>query len=398
VTQQTGIERGQVPPEPSHTDPAIHRWLRGMRDHHPVYFDEAIQTWRVFRYEDVLRILTDPVVFSNDMPRVMPQQGFTRGNVAMMDPPQHTRVRALTSRAFTPRVVASLAPRVAEITNELLDAAEAKGDQVDIIAELAYPMPVTVIADLLGVPQSDQELFKGWADGMLSIKTGDIQTVEFVEAIERSQQELSDYLLEQVAAKRLRPGDDLISALIAAELDGSRLDDDEIANFSGLLLMGGHVTTTLILGNALLCLDEYPQVRDELRANLGLVPKFMEEVLRYRPVFIINARVTNDEVVLRDQVIAKDTLVVSSLLSANHDERQFADPERFDPHREPNPHLGFGHGVHYCMGAPLGRMETRIALEILFTRYPDLHVTPGTVPEFYETGLCGVKGLPVTLR
>lgn len=398
MTQQASVPRGQVPPEPSHTTAEVHPWLRGMRDHHPVWFDERIQSWRVFRYDDVQRILTDPAVFSNDMARVMPQQEFTRGNVAMMDPPQHTRTRALTGKVFTSRVVQAMEPRVAEITHGLLDAAERKGDEVDIVAELAYPMPVTVIADLLGVPQSDQELFRGWAERMLSIGNGDIQTVEFVQAVERSQRELRDYLLEQVAAKRRRPAEDLMSGLIAADLDGQRLDDDEIANFSSLLLMGGHVTTTLILGNALLCLQEFPAVRDEVRADPRLIPAFVEEVLRYRPVFIVNARVTNSPVELRGQHIPADTLVISSLLSANHDERQFADPERFDLHRRPNPHLGFGHGIHYCMGAPLGRLETRVALEILFARYPDLHVTPGAEPEFYETGLCGVKSLAVTLR
>jgi cytochrome P450 len=398
MTQQTPAVCDQASPEPSHNDPAIYDWLRDKRDSSPIYFDETIHAWRVFRYDDILRILRDSASFSNDMPRVMPQQSFTRGNVAMMDPPKHTQIRAIVSRAFTSRVVALLEPRVAEITNQLLDAAAARGNEIDLIEDLAYPMPVMVIADLLGVPRADQELFRRWADSLLSIKSGDIQTAEFVDAIEGSQRELHDYLLQRVSARRMRPGDDLISGLLAADVDGQRLDDEEIANFCSLLLMGGHVTTTLILGNAMLCLDMNPKARAEVQADRTKLPRLIEEVLRYRPVFIVNARVTNCAVDLRGHAIPANALIFSSLMSANHDERQFPEPERFDIHRDPNPHLGFGHGIHYCMGAPLGRLETRLALDILLTRYPDLMVTPGSTPEFYETGLCGVKSLAVTLE
>jgi cytochrome P450 len=388
----------QITAEPSHNDPAIHAWLRDKRDSSPVLFDETMHSWRVFRYADVLRILSDPVNFSNDMARVMPQQEFTRGNVAMMDPPKHTHIRSIVSKAFTPRVVAGLEPRVVEITNDLLDQAIARGNEFDLVEDLAYPMPVMVIADLLGVPRSDQGLFRGWADSLLSIKGGDIQSAEFVQAIERSQRELRDYLRQQVADRRAHPGDDLISGLIAADVDGQRLDDDEIANFASLLLMGGHVTTTLILGNAVLCLAENPGARAEATEDRAKLPRLIEEVLRYRPVFVVNARVTNNEVVLGGQSIPPDSLVLSSLMSANHDERQFDNPGRFDIHRDLNPHLGFGHGIHYCMGAPLGRLETKLALDILLTRFPDFALTPGGVPQFYDTGLCGVKSLPVTLR
>jgi cytochrome P450 len=397
TTQQVSEQRSEIPPQPPHSDPAIHDWLRARRNDSPVYFDEMIRAWRVFRYADVARILTDSATYSADVSRVMPQQSFIAGNIAMMDPPMHTRVRSIVSRAFTPKVVAGLEPRVAAITNQLLDTAVAKGDQFDLIEDLSYPMPMMVIADLLGVPQSDLGLFRGWAEGMLSIKV-DIQSAEFVQAIERARRQLCDYLLELVAYRRGRPGDDLISGLIAADVDGERLDGEVVANFSGLLLMAGHVTTTLVLSNTMLCLEENADARAEVLADRNKLPRLIEEVLRYRPAFVINLRVTNRDVVLHGQTIPASSLVFSSLWSANHDERQFADPGRFDIHRDPNPHLGFGQGIHYCIGAPLGRLETRVALDILLTRFPGIAMTPGTSPEFYESGLCGVRSLQMTFN
>jgi cytochrome P450 len=390
-------EQLDLPPQPPHSDPAIHDWLRARRDETPVYFDPMIRAWRVFRYADVAHILTDSATYSADVSRVMPQQSFIEGNIAMMDPPTHTQVRSIVGKAFTPRMVAGLEPSVVAITNELLDAAVEKGGEFDLIEDFTYPMPLMVIADLLGVPRSDRGLFRGWAENMLSMKL-DLLSPEFIEAIERARRNLCDYLMELVTHRRGRPGDDLISGLIAAEVDGERLSDEVIANFSGLLLMAGHVTTTLVLSNTMLSLHEHPDVRAEVLADRSKLPGLIEEVLRYRAAFVVNMRVTNRDVELHGQTIPAGSMVFSSLMSANHDERQFPDPQRFDIHRDPNPHLGFGHGIHYCIGAPLARLESRAALDVLFTRFPDIAVTPGGIPEFYESGLCGVRSLPMTLN
>ncbi|MFE9424110.1 cytochrome P450 [Kitasatospora sp. NPDC006697] len=378
-------------------------WLDGMRATEPVHLDERTGSWHVFGYREVSRVYADPGLFSSDLGALMPSQPelelFAKGNFVRMDPPRQQELRRLVSRAFTSRTVAELAPRITEITDELLDAV---GDRTELVEALTYPLPIVVIAELLGVPAGDRELFRGWADVMLS---GTMRADEVVVGEETLRSyaptmlAMFDYFTAQVRDRRARPGDDLISALVAAELDGQRLDDDEIAGFAIVLLVAGHVTTTAVLGTAVLLLDEHPEVAAALRADRSAVPAAIEEVLRCRPPFTRNLRRTTRAAELGGRTIPADTAVSVWLAAANRDPAQFPDPLAFDLRRSPNPHLSFGHGIHFCLGAPLARLESRIALERLFDRFAELRVDREQGVEYFPSAamLFGARRLPVLL-
>jgi cytochrome P450 len=375
---------------------ALFAWLRAMRDEHPVWQDGQ-GLWNVFRYADVQRVMGDPATFSSDTTRLVPGMSrLQRGTLTRMDPPEHHKLRRLISQSFTPKRVAGLAPRIGEIATQLLD--EASGaTQLDLVRQFSYPLPVIVIAELLGVPASDRGLFHQWADHLLGMGRADFRTEEFAKIVEEGLREMDAYLLAHCRDRRQHPRDDLISDLVTAEVDGERLDDEEVVNFSRLLLLAGHITTTLLLGNTVLCLEENPESAAALRADRALIPSALEEVLRVRSPFPMMARVSTRDVEIAGVVIPGQQMVLVWLLGANHDERQFPDPERFDVRREPNEHVAFGHGIHFCMGAPLARLEGKIAVELLLTRLADVRVTPGAAFEFYPT-VFGAKALPLTVR
>jgi len=308
----------------------------------------------------------------------------------------HHKLRRLVSQSFTPKRVADLAPRITQVAQELLGQASGS-EQLDLISQLAYPLPVTVIAELLGVPWSDRELFRRWADHLLSIPRGDVRSEGFVTKVEEALREMDEYLLRHCRARRQRPGNDLISALVEGEVEGERLDDEEVVNFSRLLLVAGHITTTLLLGNTVLCLDENQRAASQLRADRALIPAALEEVLRVRSPFPQIARFTRREVELSGQVIPANQVVILWLLAANHDERQFPDPERFDIHRTPDEHVAFGHGIHFCLGAPLARLEGKIAVNALLTRLADIQISRTTPLQFYDN-VFGPRSLPLVVR
>ena len=385
-----------MPPWSQDRGRALFGWLREMRDRHPVWRDPN-GLWNVFRYADVQQAAAEPAVFSSDTSPVMPGMGrLQRGTLTRMDPPEHHKLRRLISQSFTPKRVAGLAPRIAAIAGDLLDAVSGS-DRLDLVARFAYPLPVTVIAELLGVPTADRDLFHSWADHLLSLPRPDVLSESFVRTVEHALREMDDYLLRHCVARRRTPGDDLISDLATAEVDGERLDDEQVVNFSRLLLLAGHITTTLLLGNTVLCLDEARHAAAELRADRSLIPAALEEVLRFRSPFPQMARFTTRDAEISGHTIPGQQLVLLWLLSANHDERQFPDPERFDIHRDPNEQVAFGHGIHFCLGAPLARLEGRIALDLLFDRFADIEITPGADIEYYPT-VFGPKSMPVTVR
>ncbi|GAA1666517.1 cytochrome P450 [Fodinicola feengrottensis] len=372
-------------------------WLREMRDNEPVSVDQY-GMYHVFRYDDVQKVTTDPAVFSNDFTRIMPQiaEG-AKGNLLAVDPPVHRKLRQLVSSAFTPKMVASLEPRIAEVTNELLDDIDGTG--VDLVESLAYPLPVIVIAEMLGVPASDRGLFRKWADDLLTSQNMDFNDPKFVEEAKEKVRDLDAYLLEHIVARRKQGRDDLLSKLVEAEIDGEGLDDGEITNFSRLLLVAGHITTTMLLGNAMLCFHDNPEAAADVRANPTLLPSAVEEILRVRSPFLFSARITAVDTELAGTPIPANKMVAPWLLSANHDERQFPDPERFDPHRDPNRQSGFGHGIHFCLGAPLARLEARVALAALLNRFSDIEIAdPAAVVYRESPGMYGVKVLPLEVR
>jgi cytochrome P450 len=368
-------------------------WLEKMRADTPVWQDEA-GAWHVFRSADVRRVSTDAQLFSSDTTRLTsPGDQAPPGTLLVIDPPEHRKLRRLVSQAFTPKVVADLEPRITELTRELLAAVEPGATEFDLVDVLAYPLPVIVIAELLGVPAEDRALFRGWAEALMALQVDDPSTGEKLAiAIE----EMEAYLNARIAERRAQPRDDLLTRLVESAIDGERLTDEEVGNFTALLLLAGHVTTTMLLGNVLLCLDDAPGVYERVRADPSLVGPLLEEVLRLRPPFPRVVRVTTADVEVAGTVIPADSIVWAWVVSANYDEREFADPARFDLHRKGGAHAAFGHGIHFCLGAPLARLEGRIALELLFERFEHLRVTPGAEVPFHAGGVFGVQQLPIT--
>jgi cytochrome P450 len=372
-------------------------WLRQMRDEHPVWRDEY-GIWHVFRYADVARAISDSQVFSSDVGRVFPVgDKFTEGNLTRTDPPRHHTLRRLVGAAFSPKVVTGLAPRIAEVTRELLDATGGAAE-FDLVSALAYPLPVTVIAELLGLPISDRELFRSWADKLFDQDTADPNDPELARKVDEGTADMVAYLGEHCADRRARPRNDLISRLAEVEADGERLSDVEVVNFSIVLLIAGHITTTALLGNTVLCVDEHPEVWAQLHADRTLVEAAIEEVLRYRSSFTQVGRVTTVETALAGEIIPADVIVTPWLVSANRDEREFANPDRFDIHRSGNHHVAFGHGIHFCIGQLLARVEARVAVGVLLDQYAEIRLTPGAPLKFYSRGIFAARNVPVTVR
>ncbi|SEM45825.1 cytochrome P450 [Nonomuraea pusilla] len=388
--------------------PEQHFWLRGGRSGPPVEYDAGTGIWNVYGYPELHEVLGDPATFSSDVMRVIPKdlmpdsEDFSlAGFITQIDPPEHGKLRKLVSSAFTRKVVADLEPRIARLTHELLDAARERG-RLELVADLAYPLPVTVIAELLGVPGGDRVLFKQWADAMFErdtkislSRTAAEQQADARDAL-KAWKEMAGYLAAHAAERRRQPRADLLTRLVEAEVDGERLPDDQVVNFAIVLLLAGHVTTTMLLGNTVLCLDAFPEVQDRVRADRASVPAVIEESLRFLTPFAALSRSTTREVELGGVTVPADRLLMIWLGAANRDPRQFPDPDVFDPGRDPNPHLAFGRGIHFCLGAPLARLEGRVALNILLDRSDRLRTDPDDPVEFMPTPtMTGVRRLPL---
>jgi cytochrome P450 len=341
----------------------------------PVMYLPQPGIWNVFLYEDCRAILRDPKRFSSNRgPAAMANQEYggrqPQPSMLNSDPPRHTQLRDLVNRAFTPRMVAALEPRIRAVTDELLTTVETTG-RMDVIDDLAYPLPVIMIAEILGVPIEDREKFRRWSD-IIAANLGQGLGPQEVEAPEESILQMSDYFAEIITQRRQAPREDLISALIAAEIGGEKLDLDDLIGFCVLLLVAGNETTTNLIGNGVRVLLEHPDSWQRLRDEPALWPSAIEEVLRYRPPVQMTGRTATEQVELRGKSIEKGQQVVVWLASANRDEAEFTDPDRFEIRREPNRHLSFGLGIHFCLGAPLARLESRIALQELTRRLPAL--------------------------
>lgn len=387
---------------------AFFAWLTSMRETDPVHEDEH-GAWHLFAYDDVTRALSDSATFSSDTNKFIPErpemEPFAKGNVINMDPPRHRTMRGLVVKAFTPRVVDALQPRIAAVTNALLDAADGTG-RFDLVAALSHPLPIIVIAELLGVPASDQPTFGRWAETLLGDASApdspavpdEQEMLARVEAMRPVLGEMNDYLLRHIRMRREHPADDLIGLLVAAEADGRRLTDPEIVGFAATLLLAGHITTTATLGNSLYCLLEHPAMLAELRADPELLTGAIDEVLRYRSPFPRLSRTTTVDVEIGGRTIPAGRLVLPWLASANRDPKKFPDPDRFDIHRDTSGFIAFGHGIHFCVGARLARLEARIALAILLARYPDLRAdTDSPVVLRNPYTMLGVNRLPLAV-
>ena len=333
----------------------------------PVLNDPQSGLWFVFDYDDVLRVLSDHQTFSS---AAGPAQWLV-----FVDPPRHTKLRALVSKGFTPRSVANLEARIVGLSRRLLDETIAAGT-MDLARDFAVPLPMRVIAELLGIAANDRADFSRWNDAILNmsytIGRRDEQAAQAVAEFSAVSAEMNDYLTAMLEERASEPRDDLLTRLMNAEIDGERLTQADILGFFQGLLLAGSETTTNLINNAILCLIENPGQMALLEASPGLLPSAIEEVLRYRsPLQWMFRRVIRD-VELKGQTLCAGVLVLPMMGAANHDPRRFSDPRRFDIARDPNPHLAFGHGVHFCLGAPLARLEARVALGELLARVKNL--------------------------
>ena len=320
--------------------------------------------WVVFDYESVKWVLNDHETFSSRVPA--PRNWFI-----FFDPPAHTKLRALISRAFTPRMIANLEPRIRELSGELLDRAMV-GDTMDLAADYAVPLPMKVIAGMIGIPLSDWATYKRWSDCILRLsysRSGGEEAEQSVREFHAASSEMRDYLAGLIAAQQRQPLDDLLTRLIEAEVDGERLSAEEVLGFFQLLVVAGQETTSDLIDNAILSLLEHPDQLARLRAEPALLESAIEEVLRYRSPLQWVMRTPRRDVQVRGQTIPAGSLLLPMIGSANRDAGAFAEPDRFEIARQPNPHVAFGHGLHFCLGAALSRLEARIALTDVLTRF-----------------------------
>jgi cytochrome P450 len=383
-----------------------HIWLRGVRPEESVRFDENRGLWNIYGYPEAIEVLNNPGTYSSDTARSFPiniDESLRAGDVTHLDPPEHTKMRALISHAFTPKMVADLEPRISEITHELLD--EVTGQyELEFVSALAFPLPVIVIAELLGLPSSDRDQLKQWTYEITESKSpytlldnseeGDSN----LQVLDEQMRQLHEYLLGHAAERRHRPRQDLLTRLIQAQVDGKQLTNNEVANFASIVLFAGHITTTMLLGNTVLCLDAFPEQAARVREDRSLVPSAIEESLRFLSPFPATSRATTSKVHLGGRRIPANQMLVVWLGAANRDGRQFTNPDVFDLSRDPNPHIGFSRGSHYCVGAPLARLEGRVALNILLDRFPMLRTDWNNPPIFFPVmDLAGATVLPLRI-
>jgi cytochrome P450 len=393
------LETGELGPE-YFQDPLGH--YAAMRDDGPVslaILPDGIPAWFVTGHAEVRAALADPRLLKDW--RKMAQSGrtpaetvnFISTNLLNMDPPDHTRLRRLVLKAFTPRRIAALRPRVEAITSSLLDAMAGSGGPVDLMRGFAFPLPVTVICELLGVPAADQAQFSVWT-----------HTVVANDATGRELQEARDamhaYYTSLLAAKRRSPSDDLISALITARDDDESLSEPELIAMVYLLLIAGHETTVNLIGNGTLALLTHPAELARLRADPSLLPSAVEELLRYAGALNhATERFTMEPVELGGLTIPANKVVICAISGANHDPARFPDPSRLDLSRDATGHMAFGHGIHYCLGAHLARLEAEVAFSALLSRFPRLSLAVPAAELRYRPSsfVRGLESLPVRL-
>jgi cytochrome P450 len=351
----------------------------------------------IFDYDGVKRALADHDAFSSNLSHA-PGQGNPGEWFIFFDPPRHTKLRALISKAFTTRVVANLGPRIRQLSRELLDEVIERGE-VDLVAAYSAPLPMRVIAELLGVPAEDWPRYKRWSDAILKVANtfapGE-ETDRIFKAYGAVTEEMRADLPALIAQVRSARSDALLTRLVEAEVDGERLTPEEVLGFVQLLLVGGQETTVNLINNAVLCFVEHPDQLARLRADPQLLPSTIEEVLRFRSPLQWMPRATTRNVELQGRVIPAGKLVLPMMGSANRDAGRFADAGRFDISRDPNPHLAFGHGIHACLGAPLARLEARIALADFLERVKGFELaTDGPWEPRQAVSVHGPSRLPI---
>ncbi|MFB6365188.1 cytochrome P450 [Paenibacillus elgii] len=364
--------------------------------------------WVAFCHDDVATILKDPR-FVKDMRKFAPSQVQRESgqelasvskfmewmkrmpNMLTTDPPDHTRLRRLASKAFTPRMIEGLRPRIQQIADELLDAVQERG-RMDLIADFASPLPITVISEMLGIPAADRDQFRKWTRKLLNASLEPDQANIVGELLD----EFIEYIKALLAEKRAHPGNDVTSGLVQAHDEGDQLSESELLSTIWLLILAGHETTVNLVGNGTLALLKHPEQMRLLRSDPSLLPSAVEELLRYAGPVMIASRFASEDITMHGKEIRKGEMVLVSLAAANLDPHQFSNPEALDITREENEHIAFGKGIHLCLGAPLARLEGQVAFGTLLQRLP--HLRLAVAPEqltYNRSTMRSLASLPV---
>jgi pimeloyl-[acyl-carrier protein] synthase len=378
-------------------------FYHALREKDPVH-QSPMGFWVLTRYDDVVMSLRDPRFGRDGFAPLLeanygPEgaEGNLPRSMLMRDPPDHTRLRTLVNKAFTPRVIEGMRSHIQSIVDRLLDRVQGPRT-MDIIADLAYPLPVTVICEMLGVPLEDHEAIRGWSSDIARSldAIGLLADPDVVKRGGDARRALGEYFRRLLPERRRNPQADLLSLLIAAEEQGDRLNEGELLAMCMLLFIAGHETTVNLIGNGLLALLNHPDQLGKLRDDPALIPVAVEELLRYDSPVQRTARITNAEVEIQGRQIPTGSMVVAAIGAANRDPSHFVDPDRLDIARADNRHVAFGFGIHFCIGAPLARVEGQIALATLLRRMPTIALQTAA-PDWRESStLRGLKTLRVS--
>jgi surfactin family lipopeptide synthetase A len=374
-----------------------------LRREDPVHWDAFLHAWVVTRYSDVLEVLHTFSADRTPTPEQLTAMGLSQLNpiaqvmvkqMLFMDAPTHTRLRGLASKAFTPAKVEVLKSHIQDIVNHLLDAVQGK-DGIDVIADLAEPLPAIVTAEMLGVPTSDRNLLKGWSANFAEMLGNFQHNPDHAQTMLRTVEEMTSYFREMIREVKARPREGLIHALLTAEIDGDRFSEEEVVANTIVTMVGGQETTTNLIGNGLLTLLRHPEQMQRLRDDLSLIPSAVEEMLRFESPSQHTARLAPTDRELGGKLICKRQAVIAIMAAANRDPERFPEPDRFDIARPDNRHLAFGYAAHFCFGAPLARAEGQIAFDTLLRRFPKIILEPQKLVWRTNLGLRGLNSLKV---
>jgi len=376
---------------------------RRLRTEDPVHWDPFLHAWVVTRYADVVTVLhrfsanrtpTPEQLAALGLETLTPVARVMVRQMLFLDAPSHTRIRGLASQAFTPRRVERLREHIQDIMDGLLDAVLPRG-RMDVIEDLAAPLPAIVTAEMLGVPTRDHQLLKKWSADFAEMLGNFQHNPDRAAGVLRSTEEMVAYFRDAVREQRERPRDGLVSALLAAEIDGDRFTEDEVIANVIVTMVGGQETTTNLIGNGIVTLLRNPHETARLREDPALLAPAVEELLRYESPSQHTARLAPDDVTLGGKLIRKRQAVIAVMAAGNRDPERFPDPDRLDLGRPDNRHLAFGWAAHFCFGAPLARIEGQIAFSTMLRRLPGLRLEPGPLVWRENLGLRGLTALPV---
>ncbi len=381
---------------------------RALRQDDPVHWSPLMQVWVLTRYADILTVLRDHIHFSSERtrathPLVLQMEAYRQASgpigraptMLSLDPPSHTQIRNLVNKAFTPKVVQRSRAHIEELAGKLIDDLP-DPNKIDVVSDLAVPLPVIVIAEILGVPSSDWDRFKTWSANIAGGLGGPFQAPDSLQVAQDSSNELAEYFREQINLRRSEPREDLLSALVAAEEQGDLLSEDELLATCILLLVAGNETTSNLIGNGMLALLANPDQRRRLQDDPSLLPLAVDEMLRYDGPAQMTSRIVTEEMTFEGKNLEPGQVILAVLGAANRDPGQFPEPDRFDVGRSNNRHLAFGLGIHHCLGAPLAVAEAQIAIGTLLKRIPE------PKPEFETPAwggsfiLRGLSSLPIS--